>query len=574
MEIAEGPGPKTEILYGPESAVSRGASFMARAKKRMDLCYGKKAPSIVIEVDAYRNGYREMRARGGKIRIITEITRENIAYCKRLEEIVDELRHRDGVEGGMAVSEGEYMATTAEFQEGKPLTQVIYSNASVLVAQQQYIFDSIWSSAIPARAKYAEIEDGIEPQVTHIIARADELYDRLYSLVESANHQVLVMSSDSDILLSHNIAQELARRLKEASSKGLDIRVLIPSLKDPSAKQVADRMKTAAGPRVNIGTLREDVGKNITIAVADKKKVVFGVLGDKSSASQQQKEGQQGELGIYSNNNSIASSYSLLIESLWTHIETYRKLQELDELKEEFVNIAAHELRTPVLPIMLTAESLADDATVDGEKIDIILRNAARLNRLTNQILDISRLESNTFKLRKDPADMLMIIRDVVSNPAFHANPAIRIVTKSCLGNEEERKKIAKICFDKDRITEVLSNILDNAVKFTANGGTITVSVRTEGDSLLVEVSDTGTGIDMSIRDRLFTKFATKSTTQLKGTGLGLYLCKKVIEAHGGRIWAKNNDDGKGATFGFTLPLTDARKDGDDAINSNATVTS
>lgn len=559
MEIAgDAAAPKTEILYGAENAVSRGRSFMARAKKRMDLCYGKEAPSIVIEVEAYRNGYRELRDRGGKIRVITEITKENIAYCRRLEEIVDELRHRDGLQGGMAVSEHEYMATTAEFHEGEPLTQVIYSSAPVLVAQQQYIFDSIWSSAIPARAKYAEIEEGIELQVTKTIASNDELYGRLYSLVESADNQVLVMSSDIN-LLSHNAAQELAIKLKEASQKKLDIKVLIPSYNDPLTKGTGDKMKTLAGPKVNFGYLGEEsMVKNITIAVADKSRVVFGVLSEKQEridSQLKQREEMQTEIGIYSNNRSIALAYSLLIQSLWTHIEVYRKLQELDELKEEFVNIAAHELRTPVLPIMLTAETLAEDDKVDNEKIGIILRNATRLNRLTNQILDISRLESNTFRLKKDPADILMVIKDVASNPSFHINPAINITIKSFAEDGDERKRLAKAVFDKERITEVLFNLLDNAIKFTANSGTITIRLCLEQDAAVIEVSDTGRGIDQSIKDRLFTKFATKSTVQLKGTGLGLYLCKKIVEAHGGKIWAKNNEDGKGATVGFMLPL-------------------
>ena len=555
MEIAEGATdpPKTEILYGAENAVSRGQSFMAKAKKRMDLCYGKEAPSIVIEVDEYRNGYRELRARGGKIRVITEITKENIAYCKRLEEIVDEVRHRDGVRGGMAVSENEYMATTAEFHEGKPLTQVIYSSAPILVAQQQYIFDSMWSSAVSSRAKYAEIEDGVELQVTKTIASADELHGRLYSIIESANHQVLVMSSDTNFLLSHNAAQELAIKLKAASQKSLDIKVLIPSHKDPLTKGMGDEMRTIAGSTVNFGYLGEEsMVKNITIAVADKSRVVFGALSGKAKTEIQ--EAQQAEIGIYSNNRSIASAYSLLIESLWTHIEVYRKLQELDELKEEFVNIAAHELRTPVLPIMLSAEALAEDSMGDNEKIGIILRNATRLNRLTNQILDISRMESNTLRLRKEPADILAIIRDVASNSAFQVNPAIKIKIRSLVENEDERKKTAKMVIDKERIAEVLFNLLDNAVKFTESGGMITISLRTD-QAAVIEVSDTGTGIDESIRDRLFTKFATKSTLQLRGTGLGLYLCKKIIEAHGGKIWATNNDGRKGATVGFTLPL-------------------
>lgn len=537
MEAKGESSPKTEILYGAENAVSRGALFMAHAKERMDLCYGKEAPSIVIEVDAYRNGYRDVRGRGGRIRVITEITKDNIDYCKRLTRIVDELRHRDGVKGGMAVSESEYMATTADFREGEPLTQVIYSNSKVLVDQQQYIFDSMWNNAIPAEAKYAEIEDGIELQVTATISSAEELYERIFSLIQSAGKQILIMSSDSRIFY-RELGQNLSEVLNRVSSSGLDIRVLVPFTEDASTKQLMAKI-TAANPKVNFGTMKEEMQRNLTIAVADKTRVVFGALKEKTNE----------EIGIYSNNKSIASTYSLLIESLWNQIEIYRRLQELDELKEEFVNIAAHELRTPVLPIILTAESLSDDVGADNTKINVILRNAGRLNRLTNQILDISRLDSNTFKLRKESADMMSVVKEVVHNPSFCDNPRIEISVKSALQTKT-------IMMDKERITQVLFNLMDNAVKF-ATSGVITVSMSQDADYVRVDVTDTGKGIDESVKDRLFTKFATKSTAELKGTGLGLYLCKKIVESHGGKIWAKNNESGAGATFTFTLPVAD-----------------
>jgi K+-sensing histidine kinase KdpD len=507
---------------------------MANAREKMDFCYGKEAPSIVIEVDAYRDGYRDVRARGGRIRVITEITKDNIDYCKKLGAIVDELRHRDGVKGGLAVSEVEYMATTADFREGEPLTQVIYSNSAVLVDQQQYVFDSMWSNAIPAEAKYAEIEDGAELQVTSTIASAEELHERIFNAISSAGEQILIMSSDLSIFYRQP-GQNLVEALDEASSKGLDVRVLVPSTEDALAGQVL----MAASPGIKFGTMKEAMQEKITIVVADRARVVFGAL----------KEKVDKEIGIYSSNKSIASTYSLIIESLWNQIEIYKKLQELDELKEEFVNIAAHELRTPVLPIILTAESLSDDMGADNAKIGIILRNAGRLNRLTNQILDISRLDSNTFKLKKESVDIMTVVKDVVHNPFFKANSKVDVTVRSALDGKE-------LMIDKERVAQVLFNLLDNATKFTADG-VVTVGVSQEDGHVRIDVADTGKGIDESIRDRLFTKFATKSTAELKGTGLGLYLCKKIVEAHGGKIWAKNNNDKVGATFTFTLPIVE-----------------
>jgi two-component system, OmpR family, sensor histidine kinase VicK len=140
------PERKTEVLYGAEDAVQRGVYFMSNVKKKMDIYFDNRAPSIVINIDEYSNGYREIKRRGGKIRLLTEITSENINYCKQLISLVDELRHVDGIKGGLAVSETEFMATTI-LEEATPLTQVIYSNVKELVEQGQYIFDTLWANS-------------------------------------------------------------------------------------------------------------------------------------------------------------------------------------------------------------------------------------------------------------------------------------------------------------------------------------------------------------------------------------------------------------------------------------------
>ena len=137
------PEKTSEILYGVENAVGRGVYFMSNVKERMDIYFDHRAPSIVVEVAEYRNGYIEIRKRGGKIRAFTEITKDNVNHCKELIKLVDELRHLSGVKGGLAVSETEYMATTV-LEEAKPLTQVIYSSVKEVVEQGQYIFDTLW----------------------------------------------------------------------------------------------------------------------------------------------------------------------------------------------------------------------------------------------------------------------------------------------------------------------------------------------------------------------------------------------------------------------------------------------
>ena len=209
----------SEILYGAENAVGRGVQFMQNVKKKMDIFFDHKAPSIVIDIEEYKNGYIDIRRRGAKIRAFTEITKENISYCKELMKIVDELRHLDGVKGGMAVSESEYMATTI-LEESRPLTEVIYSNLREVVEQNQYIFDTLWSSAISAEKKIKEIEEGeVIRYETRIIENPDEVIKEIGRLTASSNKLDTCVTSGG-LQYSHNHFFDLTKKLLDKQERG------------------------------------------------------------------------------------------------------------------------------------------------------------------------------------------------------------------------------------------------------------------------------------------------------------------------------------------------------------------
>ena len=221
-------------------------------------------------------------------------------------------------------------------------------------------------------------------------------------------------------------------------------------------------------------------------------------------------------------------------------------------MQQEFINVAAHELRTPIQPILGLADILRSKETDGGQEaeyLDVIIRNAKRLQRLTEDILDITRIESKSLDLKKESFNLSEMILSAIAD--FN-NQVAKIHKDTSLKLEFESKEGIFIEADKDRISQVISNLLSNAIKFT-NEGTITATAVPNNNEIVVSISDTGRGIDSEISSRLFTKFATKSTT---GTGLGLFISKSIIHAHGGKIWGKNNyPEGKGATFGFSLPL-------------------
>ncbi|MFL6327520.1 MAG: ATP-binding protein, partial [Nitrososphaeraceae archaeon] len=310
------------------------------------------------------------------------------------------------------------------------------------------------------------------------------------------------------------------------------------------------------------------------------------------------------ELSILSQSfNSMVDSirdYSKKQNELTKHLEEVNEeLNCKDKLKDEFINIAAHELRAPIQPILGLSEVIRSrrskssrSSNIEGkggndeEFLDTIVRNAKRLQSLSENILDITKIESRTLKLNKEK---------------FNINEKIRNVINDIKSKKEE--DVIQISFDESkadpivveadsiRIYQVISNLLTNAVKSTKksidssgggknNGGddgdvsgTITVftdikynntygkndntsssiSNHNDEDEVIISIKDRGTGIDPDIQEKLFSKFVTKSDT---GSGLGLYISKGIVEAHGGKIWAENNTDGGGATFAFSLPVS------------------
>jgi signal transduction histidine kinase len=266
---------------------------------------------------------------------------------------------------------------------------------------------------------------------------------------------------------------------------------------------------------------------------------------------------------VYSNSKPTVNSFKSFFEMLWNSRLLAEKLKEADMLQREFIHIAAHELRTPIQPILGMAEMIEstlqqkkDASSIKPEEIEMIARNARRLQKLSEDILDIARIESNSLTLHKS----LFNLKDVLTLLIEDCKKQIQMDCREVKILYPQPDDI-EVYADKERIMQVLGNLLTNAFKFTKQG-TITISIEqstNDKDQLLtVKVTDTGLGIDPALLMRLFTKFATKSE---HGTGLGLYISKSIVEAHGGKIWAENNKDGRGATFTFTLPIQKSQQE-------------
>ena len=238
--------------------------------------------------------------------------------------------------------------------------------------------------------------------------------------------------------------------------------------------------------------------------------------------------------------------------------ETTKKLTYHDKLQKEFIDIAAHEFRTPIQSVLGYSEMIHSNLKNFEQYSDKIIRNARRLEKLTEDILDVSRIEGKNLQLSKSDFDLNQTIKQVIEDHQKEAqDKAVNIVYES-------KKNVPTTMYaDEARLQQVINNLLSNAINFTKNG-TITITaykaqVDTDSEndeqhkeSIVVEIKDTGTGINPEMLPRMFEKFATRSES---GTGLGLYISKSIVDSHGGKIWAYNNRDGKGATFTFTLPI-------------------
>jgi signal transduction histidine kinase len=230
----------------------------------------------------------------------------------------------------------------------------------------------------------------------------------------------------------------------------------------------------------------------------------------------------------------------------------------------EFINVAAHELRTPIQPILSLAELLRSKIMDSNqhELLDVIIRNAKRLQRLSDNILDVTRIESGKLKLSKERFDLSEKIHNIIKDVKTQISVANDV--QITLSSSDQSETSIFVEADKVRIFQVISNLLSNAIKFTDKEGTVSISLKkregTKGENkkeeeVIVSISDSGAGIPSEIRHRLFSKFATKSES---GTGLGLFISKSIVEAHGGKIWVENNASGRGPSFYFTLPLANS----------------
>jgi signal transduction histidine kinase len=436
-----------------------------------------------------------------------------------------------------------------------------------LLGQEQYISDPFWNKVIPTEQEIREIEneesEKSENIILQIIRDPAEVQKLGFELIRSAKEEISIIFSTANAF--HRLMRvgggQLLREVTMAK-RGLNIRILTPP--DERIKEVSSELKQQL-KKIEVRHIEESLQTKVTVLIVDRKYSLSIELKDDTNDS------EYGAIGLatYSNSKSTVVSYVSIFESLWKQVELIERVTKLSEdlkyqenVHRQFINVAAHELRSPIQPILGLAEILRSRKERKTEKQDellaIIIRNAKRLKELTENLLDITRIENQSLNLHKEVVNVddliIKTLEDIKSQTNY--KKSIRLIYDD---SKKESSSSLLVEADRGRLIQVISNLLSNAIKFTKEEGTITVDIEKRSndmDLLLVRVKDTGTGIDEDIMTRLFEKFVTKSE---KGIGLGLFISKSIIEAHGGRIWAENNADRRGATFTFSLPLLSAK---------------
>ncbi|MEW5841593.1 MAG: HAMP domain-containing sensor histidine kinase [Thermoproteota archaeon] len=602
-EIEEGVlPPETRVLRDPKEIVASTVRMVETCSELMI----SGTPQVMrlvrghgILFDLYKKLAAMHKAgRHGGIRYALFIDREAVDVVKEFLEIGVQVRHIGNMPPNyFAVTDKMYASIVERVQGDRIPGNLLISTEQPYIEHFRRIFEETWDDGIDAQKRIEDLESGYSIDMESAILSSPSKIEGIYKeILASARQEVkLILPSVSALRRQKELGvlaaleQLVARRGGGEGKEGVRVRLLLASSdsdKEPPEKEFAalrqhgiDVQLLARSPASSLSPEAATTTAVVmaTKVIVDGRVALVIEMRDDSKATFAEAIGQ----AMLLTQRSLVASYSRMFETLWSEAALIAKLKESDRLQKEFINIAAHELRTPIQPILMIASTFEVDPSqkeetqeekegeqtvqLSRQELRLIARNARRLERLSSDILDVTRIESGTLKLSKEDTDLAALISEAVDdakNQAAIADGHVRFALN--LPPKEKGPVVAPV--DSYRIRQVMANLLNNAIKFTEKG-TITVGLEKIDDGgqqkeAKVSVSDTGRGIDPEIMPRLFQKFAGKSELGTS-TGLGLYISKAIVEAHGGQIWAENNKqdgkekekEGKGATFSFTLPL-------------------
>ena len=618
-EIDEGVLPiQTFLINNSTEALAYAQDFINEAdtgfSNSTSMGYFKLLDQNQNLLQAYLNHlskYKEGKVKSG-VRWVTYIEnkKEDIELIKKFLNIGIRIKHVKNLPPlYFSVSRKQCVTTVEDIKDGEMFQKIIHSTEPLYILHYQTVFEELWDTGIDAQERIRQIETGVTLQTTKIIENAVITKRYFIDVVRNAKDEILILFPSLNAV-KREVIMGIIDLLKKKSAENIKIRILSPVNESVQEILFLKDIEVKYNDIENIISreIRKQENLISTIVIVDRKYVLATELKDDS------KELFEDAIGVstYSTSKPTVLSYISIFESLWDQTEmsdnlriANEKLVQSEQLEREFINTAAHELRTPTQAVMGYAELhkhafedllrntkvTTDDElkrVIDSLKghFDAISRNSTRLNELINNLLDVARIESNrinSLQIRKEKLDLVKEFNDSIKTELEqkikNKNIEINFINE-CI-NEQ--------CWtyaDKSRLNQIINNLIDNAIKFSNQNGKIVIMIKENAsiiselgvgnrktivdglkadieekmkgnkgrEQILIGISDTGKGISPHIMPKLFEKFITGSTT---GTGLGLYITRNLVEAHGGKIWAFNNANGVGSTFVFTLPKTD-----------------
>ena len=544
----------TKIFYGVDIIVSTILQILNHTNT-IHVCVDETTPSLMTEMDVLKEGFVAAKKRGVKLRCITEITKSNLSYCKQMLTMVDELRHLDGIKSNLYLNDIGCLSPATIHEKGVPASKGIYSDIKEVVEHQLCLFETLWNVSVPGEQRIEQLDEGIEHEFFQVISNQKKVSQVFTHIVESMENEALILIPTDRIMIGLDKLGIIKNIIKTSMEKEATIKIICP-VSEKNIKLINKINEEA--PSIKI--LNAENNSLFCMCIIDRIKI----LGIEVRHSDTDSFSKAIDFALYSNRKLAVNSFRSIFDILWNERVLNEKLKANDRAQKDFINIAAHELRTPIQPIIGLSEVLRQrklEGQLQQDKIlDTIIRNAKRVQNLSEDLLDVARIESNSLSLKKEKFNLNQLILNAITDSRNYIASENMSSNNNNINIEPifKEKVVIYLEADKNRINQVILNLLVNAIRFTKKG-TITITIETKereyddvGDKVVViAIKDSGTGIAAKIFPKLFTKFASVSQG---GTGLGLFISKNIIEAHGGRMWAENNQNDNGATFSFSLP--------------------
>lgn len=538
----------TKVLENPEEILDQITKFYSSSN---EIC----ACSTIEGLELIQKNFPEFHSKilqkytegqhAGTRWITTINTKDHAELIRFFLNQSFQIRHvQDTLFTNFALSDKILLLSVDRISAGNMVNSVFTSNAPLYLEHYKKIFEKMWMIGVDAEERIEDIMKGnyVNVQVIPDTIESLKLTSKLFSLIQ---REVLIILSSNNGLRTESSGG--FKILNELALKGIDVKILTSM--DYKNQDTFDRVQSTYN-NIKFRRLDTSIQTVNRIIIWDREKTMVWEIKDDTSHNFVDALG----IAIFIESKSTAMSYAFIFDSLWNQTDLYEQLQVQSKMQKEFIDAVAHELRTPITPIIGLTEHVKDNLKDEGQRrlLDIVIQNGKKLHTLSENILDVTRMEGKLISLKKELFNISQLILEIAKNFEVSVRKDKKITF------EYHNFKEYCIYADKDRIAQVITNLLDNSIKFIFDkeGGVISITVEQrneEGkDAIVVDIKDNGEGIHPEIFPRLFSKFTTKS---FYGTGLGLYICRNIIQMHGGKIWAQNSNDIKGARISFSIPL-------------------